>query len=192
MNMIKGFLTSVFTIFITVAGVACSCGVGSGFEQNIYTSYEEARAIAVVEIIEIDDLYAKVKILESFKGEMDSLIKVNHGCNLNVEIGEMWLIYAFSFDGEAIESSQCAPNRRFSKMNILSFQPPVDSIKDIVKYQKAILLNQELITLRQRKVLDGKRKKPSGSIFSIKGVWLLIGLLGLNTILMLFFLTKRK
>lgn len=174
---------------------ACDCSPASSYEKNVKLAFDNSDVVVLVTVKSINELNGTtiIEVLESYKGNVDDIlaIKAMSSCSLYLEPEETWLLYLDSTN-EGLSSDQCLPNRFFSKMNLLSFPPPLrDSGRMEESYLRSVLLYQELISLRQKKLLNQEKEpfiaKPSKNGFE----WVMIIGLCINLLLILILFKKR-
>lgn len=190
--ILKAFI--VLLIISSYSIQACDCSPVSAYEKNISLAYVNSDVVMLGTVKLEMGKAVVIDVLEVYKGDIKSdtvIVKILSSCSEYFKTGETWLFY-LDETSHGLTSDQCMPNRPFRKMNILSFPPPLkDSGMAEAPYLHSILLYQELISLRQKKLLDREKERPvyrfSGSGFK----WVLIIGLCIN-ILLVFLLFRRK
>jgi len=182
-------------LFSSYCAFSCSCSISSSNERNVQKAYELSSKVLVGHVLKVNGDKAHVEVIESLKGNdlKDTVLLERTGsCSLYVQEGETWLLYLEPLDSVMYQTNQCLPNRLFKKMNMLSFPPPPkDSGMAEVPYLHSILLYQELISLRQKKLLDQEKERPVDRCSGYGFKWAMIIGLSVNIILLLF-LFRRK
>jgi hypothetical protein len=189
------FLSLAFIVFLPKEGLNCSCSIPSGYEVNVQGAFENSFYIVIANSIgAISDSVYTIKITEYLKGEGDDTINIllSNSCSFKLDSNELWLLY-LEKDGHGFTTNECLPNRIFPKMNLLSFPPPQnDSGVAGEPYLRTILLYQELISLRQKKLLNQVNRSTVGKCSNDGFEWpTMIGLC-ITILLLLLLLFKRR
>ena len=191
----RAFLFYIFISF-SCSLYACDCAPVSSFEKSVNLAFTNSDLVVLGTIKSVNEQEGNtiIQVLETYKGNSSDtlIIKTMSSCSLYFKPEETWLLYLNDLD-EGLSSDQCLPNRIFSKMNLLSFPPPPsDSGKIEESYLRSILLYQELISLRQKKLLSTE-KEPIINEGNENGIkWSIIIGLCINVLLLLLLLFKRR
>lgn len=183
----------LFAIIFSCSAYACDCSPVSSYEKSVHLAFNKTDQIVlgIVKYEKEETVY--LEVLETYKGKIrDSLmlIEAKNSCSRFLRSGETWLLYLNETENGFV-SNECLPNRLFPKMNLLSFPAPkMDSGTIQNDYQKSILLYQELISLRQRKLLLTEMKSPKN--LAEKSDFYLVIMLGINLILLLIIFFRKS
>lgn len=193
--MIRSIFTTAL-IICSYCAFGCSCSINSSNERNVQEAYKFSSNVILGYVLDVGRDQAKVEVIEPLKGNdlMDTIfIKRTNSCWLYVEEGEMWLLYLEPLESDMYEANRCLPNRHFRKMNILSFPPPlIDSGMTETYYLKSVLLYQELISLRQKKLLNKDEEKQIELCRGCGLAWIVILGIFVNSILLVLIFFKYK
>lgn len=176
----------LFFLTLSCALYACDCSPVSAYKKRVKIAYSEADVVilSTVESVNKKENQVYLKVLESYKGiNKDTLVISDFGsCSVYLKSGDVWLLYLKKINGR-LKSNQCLPNQNFQKMNLLSLNPQQKNLKSKDdSYFHTILLQQELISLRQKKILN--QENNSNSFYSENKNELMLILLVINTILL--------
>ena len=193
--MKKSLASLVILLIFYHQSNGCSCSPQSGYEVNVQKAYEESELVVLGTLLrEKGKDSFTIQVIEYLKGHDEDILtlELTNSCSFNLEINDLWLLYLTKNEGK-LTTYQCFPNRLFPKMNKLSFPPPPnDSGRMEESYLRSVLLYQELISLRQNKLLNDTTGVSAKSQPREKGSWMIVTVLCINTLLLLILLFKNK
>lgn len=121
-------------LLIILFGLISSKGLGCDCHSSVYkpfqnSDFEKVDLIFLAEIGEgLDSGLFEVKVMENYKGEFNSKIKIlnphNDYCSYYVKTGEKWLIYTYQNEYNIIVIDGCSRSRNIEKTKYLVPPPP--------------------------------------------------------------------
>jgi len=173
---------------------ACECDPITSQNSFVQKSYNNSKIVFLGVVESISNETIVFNLTEILKGEYNKstiIVSNRDSCSITPKKDEMWLIYLEKKgDNNEYLTSICLPNRNFGVINFLEKVPPPMNENEYLNYSferhREILINSELNSLRQKKILNEINIIKENFVF-IKYFLLLVGVL-----LILSMLIKRK